>query len=102
MRLGHRLAQMSLGFGADELFGPIMPERALRLGANANNPVMTRKEAATLIRGAGLRPCERIVGRRTGGGASHEPSIDRHSRQGAAGRAAEHWRTAWPCTSTPT
>ena len=64
VRLGHRLAQMSLGFGADELFGPIMPERALRLGANANNPVMTRKEAATLIRGAGLRPCERRLGRR--------------------------------------
>jgi hypothetical protein len=62
VRLGHRLAQMSLGFGADELFGPIMPERALRLGANANNPVMTRKEAATLIRGAGLRPCERVSG----------------------------------------
>jgi hypothetical protein len=59
-RLGHRLAQMSLGFGADELFGPILPERALRLGANAHNPVMTRKEAAGLLRGAGLRPCERL------------------------------------------
>jgi hypothetical protein len=58
-RLGHRLAQMSLGFGADELFGPILPERALRLGANAHNPVMTRKEAAALLRGAGLAPCER-------------------------------------------
>lgn len=61
-RLGHRLGQMSLGFGADELFGPIMPERALRLGANAHNPVMTRKEAAILIRGAGLTPCERVSG----------------------------------------
>jgi hypothetical protein len=59
VRLGHRLAQMALGFGASELWGPIMPERALRLGANAHNPVMTRKEAATLIRGAGLRPAER-------------------------------------------
>jgi hypothetical protein len=59
-RLGHRLAQMSLGFGADELFGPILPERALRLGANAHNPVMTRKEAAALLRGAGLAPCERL------------------------------------------
>ena len=62
VRLGHRLAQMCLGFGADELWGPIMPERALRLGANANNPVMTRKEAAILIRGAGLRPAERVAG----------------------------------------
>jgi hypothetical protein len=61
-RLGHRLAQMSLGFGADELHGPIMPERALRLGANAHNPVMTRKEAAVLLRGAGLTPCERLSG----------------------------------------
>lgn len=60
--LGHRLAQMSLGFGADELFGPIMPERALRLGMNANNPVMTRKEAAMLLRGAGLAPHERVSG----------------------------------------
>jgi hypothetical protein len=59
-RLGHRLAQMSLGFGADELFGPILPERSLRLGANAHNTVMTRKEAATLLRGAGLVPCERL------------------------------------------
>ena len=52
--LGPRLAQMALGFGADELFGPIVSERALRLGDNARNPAMTRKEAAILIRGAGL------------------------------------------------
>jgi hypothetical protein len=62
VKLGHRLAQMSLGFGADELFGPIMPERSLRLGANAGNPVMTRKEAAMLLRGAGLIPHERLSG----------------------------------------
>jgi 2-iminoacetate synthase ThiH len=61
-RLGHRLAQMALGFGANGLFGPIMPERALRLGANANNPVMTRKEAAVLLRGAGFKPAERLAG----------------------------------------
>jgi hypothetical protein len=60
-RLGHRLAQMALGFGADELFGPILPERALRLGSNAHNPVLTRKEAAILLRGAGLSPCERLA-----------------------------------------
>jgi hypothetical protein len=58
--LGPRLAQMSLGFGADELFAPIVAERALRLGANAHNPALTRKEAATLIRGAGLAACERF------------------------------------------
>jgi hypothetical protein len=58
--LGPRLAQMSFGFGADEIFAPIVAERALRLGANAHNPSLTRKEAATLIRGAGLAPCERF------------------------------------------
>ena len=58
--LGPRLAQMAFGFGADELFAPIVAERALRLGANAHNPSLTRKEAATLIRGAGLAPCERL------------------------------------------
>jgi hypothetical protein len=59
--LGPRLAQMAFGFGADELYGPIVAERALRLGANANNPALTRKEAATLIRGAGLVACERLA-----------------------------------------
>jgi hypothetical protein len=58
--LGPRLAQMAFGFGADELYAPIVAERALRLGANAHNPSLTRKEAATLIRGAGLAPCERF------------------------------------------
>jgi hypothetical protein len=58
--LGPRLAQMAFGFGADELFAPIVAERALRLGANAHNPALTRKEAATLIRGAGLGACERL------------------------------------------
>ncbi len=60
--LGHRLAQMSLAFGADELHGPIVAERALRLGANAGNPALTRKEAALLVRAAGLNPCERLSG----------------------------------------
>jgi hypothetical protein len=59
--LGPRLAQMAFGFGADELLAPIVAERALRLGANANNPALTRKEAVTLIRGAGLTPCERLA-----------------------------------------
>lgn len=60
--LGLRLAQMSLGFGADALWGPIVGERALRLGANAGNPAMTRREAAGLVRAAGLVPCERVHG----------------------------------------
>jgi len=59
--LGPRLAQMCLGFGADELRAPIVAERALRLGANANNPALTRKEAVTLIRGAGLPAAERFA-----------------------------------------
>jgi hypothetical protein len=60
--LGPRLAQMCFGFGADELLAQIMSERALRLGDNANNPVLTRKEAVTLLRGAGLLPAERLSG----------------------------------------
>jgi hypothetical protein len=60
--LGPRLAQMCFGFGADELFAPIVSERALRLGDNANNPSLTRKEAVTLIRGAGLAAAERGAG----------------------------------------
>jgi len=59
--LGPRLAQMALGFGGDELWAPIVSERALRLGGNANNPSMTRKEASMLIRGAGLVACERTA-----------------------------------------
>jgi hypothetical protein len=59
--LGPRLSQMALGFGGDELWAPIVSERALRVGGNASNPSMTRKEAAVLIRGAGLIPCERTA-----------------------------------------
>lgn len=59
--LGPRLAQMALGFGADEIFAPIVSQRELRLGANAHNPALTRKEAAILIRGAGLIACERFA-----------------------------------------
>jgi hypothetical protein len=58
--LGPRLAQMALEFGGDELWGPIVAERALRLGANAHNPALTRKEAVALIRAAGLVACERL------------------------------------------
>jgi hypothetical protein len=60
--LGPRLAQMCFGFGADELFASIVSERALRLGDNANNPTLTRQEAVTLLRGAGLVPAERLPG----------------------------------------
>ncbi len=59
--LGHKLGQLCLGFGADELFGPIVPERPLRLGAHAGNTEITRAEAARLLHGAGLRPCERLA-----------------------------------------
>jgi hypothetical protein len=61
-RLGPRLAQLCLTFGADELLGPIVAERALRLGQNADNPALTRKEAAVLIRSAGLIAVERQSG----------------------------------------
>jgi hypothetical protein len=53
---------LALGFGADELFGPIVTERALRLGDNAGSRALTRTEAAQLLRGAGLRAFERVAG----------------------------------------
>jgi hypothetical protein len=61
-RLGAKLGQLALGFGADELCGPIVVKRALRLGDNAGSHEITRAEAAQLLRGAGLRAFERAAG----------------------------------------
>jgi hypothetical protein len=61
-RLGPKLGQLALGFGADELCGPIVKARALRLGDNAASRAITRAEAAQLLRGAGLRAFERVAG----------------------------------------
>jgi aminodeoxyfutalosine synthase len=61
-RLGPKLGQLVLGFGADELCGPIVVERALRLGDHAGSRAITRAEAAQLLRGAGLRAFERVAG----------------------------------------
>ncbi|MGC9984081.1 MAG: hypothetical protein ABSF35_10645 [Polyangia bacterium] len=61
-RLGPKLGQLALGFGADEICGPIVEERPLRLGENAGNRAITRAEAAQLLRGAGLRAFERMAG----------------------------------------
>ena len=61
-RLGPKLGQLALGFGADELCGPVVIERALRLGDNAGSRAITRAEAAQLLRGAGLRAFERVAG----------------------------------------
>jgi hypothetical protein len=61
-RLGPKLGQLALGFGADELCGPIVVERALRLGNNVGSRAITRAEAAQLLRGAGLRAFERVAG----------------------------------------
>jgi hypothetical protein len=59
--LGLRLAQMCFGFGADDLLALVVAERALRLGDNAHDTALTRKEAITLIRGAGLVAAERLA-----------------------------------------
>lgn len=59
-RLGPKLGQLCLGFGADELFGPIVGERPPRLGDHAGSREITRHEAAQLLRGAGLRAFERV------------------------------------------
>ena len=60
--LGPKLSQLGLGFGADELCGPIVNERALRLGDNAGSRAITRAEAAQLLRRAGLCAFERVAG----------------------------------------
>ena len=61
-RLGPKLGQLALGFGADELCGPIVEKRALRLGDHAGSRAITRAEAAQLLRGAGLRAFKRVAG----------------------------------------
>ena len=60
VRLGSKLGQICLAFGADELLGPVVNDRPLRLGENAGSHEITRAEAAQLLRGAGLRPFERV------------------------------------------
>jgi hypothetical protein len=61
-RLGPKLGQLALAFGADELCGPIVEKRALRLGDSAGSRAITRAEAAQLLRGAGLRAWEHVAG----------------------------------------
>ena len=58
--LGHKLGQLCLSFGADELMGSIVPQREPRLGARAASQELTRDEAAALLRAAGFAPCERL------------------------------------------
>ena len=59
-RLGHKLGQLCLSFGADEILGPIVNQRALRLGAHASSNEITRDEAVLLLRASGFVPCERL------------------------------------------
>jgi hypothetical protein len=56
----HVIAQLCLSFGADELWGAISAQRALRLGEHASSHALTRDEAALLVRAAGFVPCERL------------------------------------------
>lgn len=57
---GHKLGQLCLCFGADEIMGAIVGQRALRLGEHAASSEMTRDEAALLLRAAGFAPYERL------------------------------------------
>lgn len=59
-RLGHKLGQLCLSFGADELMGSIVSQREPRLGTRAASQELTREEAAALLRAAGFAPCERL------------------------------------------
>ena len=56
---GHKLGQLCLSFGADEIVGSIVGQRALRLGARASSNEITRDEVALLVRAAGFLPFER-------------------------------------------
>jgi hypothetical protein len=58
--LGHRLGQLCLSFGADEILGSIVARRELRLGEHASSNDITRDEAALLLRASGFLPCERL------------------------------------------
>jgi hypothetical protein len=58
--LGHKLGQLCLSFGADELVGSIVAQRELRLGPRASSQELTRDEAAALLRAAGFAPHERL------------------------------------------
>ncbi len=58
-RLGHKLGQLCLAFGADGIVGGIVERRELRLGARASSQELTRDEAAGLLRAAGFVPTER-------------------------------------------
>jgi hypothetical protein len=57
---GHKLGQLCLSFGADEILGTITGQRALRLGAHASSNALTRDEAALLLRASGFTACERL------------------------------------------
>jgi hypothetical protein len=57
---GHKLGQLCLSFGADEILGSIVGQRALRLGERASSNEITRDEATLLVRASGLVPCERL------------------------------------------
>jgi hypothetical protein len=59
-RLGHKLGQLCLSFGADEILGSIVKQRALRLGARASSNEITREEAAMLLRASDFAACERL------------------------------------------
>jgi hypothetical protein len=59
--LGHKLGQLCLSFGADELMGAILKQRELRLGARASSNEITRDEATLLLRASGFEPRERMA-----------------------------------------
>jgi hypothetical protein len=59
-RLGLKLGQLCLSFGADEIMGSILERRELRLGARAGSHELDRGEAAQLLRASGFVPYERL------------------------------------------
>jgi hypothetical protein len=64
--LGHKLGQLCLSFGADEIMGSIVERRELRLGPRASSKELTRKEAEQMLVAAGFEPRERSPEEREG------------------------------------
>jgi aminodeoxyfutalosine synthase len=76
------LAQIALGFGADDLDGTIVEERIIHGAGSSTSPGLTRTRIESLIRDAGYTPVERdtlynpVVGKSPNAGDGSQSSRD--------------------------
>ncbi len=57
--MGPKVAQVSLGFGADDLDGTVRDERVFRMAGASTETALTKKQLVKLIKDAGRIPIER-------------------------------------------